>query len=401
MASLGHLWRKIVRFIGEAPHLALFLAVSGSVCFGALGQTTGLSGIPLTTEMHVEDPGWWPTKGTSPRKAYAGSAVCAQCHSAIAATYAQAGMAQAAMLTSASRALQQHSSLSFQLVSFTDKILTTASSSVFVASDGHATISRPLGWAFGKGLMGQTYVYENAGAFYEAHLSFFTSIQGLDITPGQIRSSPADIERAAGRRMSSEETRLCFGCHTTESTVGNSFDPHKSVLGVGCEDCHGPGASHAALMTIGLEGKAATAIFNPAQLDPVDSVDFCGACHRTWQDVVMNGFVKTGMFNVRFAPYRLENSRCWGKGDARITCVACHDPHKSLVTDASSYDHVCLQCHAVRGQKRLARQPGTACPVAVKDCVTCHMPKYEPQGLHYQFTDHWIRIVRSGQPYPN
>lgn len=401
MALPEHCWRRIVCWIRSAPHLALVLAASCSVCFGTLGQTTGLSGIPLTTEMHVENPGWWPTKGAPPRKAYAGSAVCEQCHAAISATYAETGMVQAAMLTSASQALQQHSSLSFQLRPFIDKILTTSSSSVFIASDGNSTISRPLGWAFGKGLMGQTYVYENAGAFYEAHLSFFTSIAGLDITPGQVRSAPATIEQAAGRRMSPEETRLCFGCHTTESTVNNSFDPHKSVMGVGCEDCHGPGASHVALMTIGVEGKSAKEIFNPAHLDPVDSVDFCGACHRTWQDVVMNGFVKTGMFNVRFAPYRLENSRCWGKGDTRLTCIACHNPHKPLVTDTSSYDRACLQCHVIRGQTRLAGHTGAACPVATKDCVTCHMPKYEPPGLHYRFTDHWIRVVRAGQPYPN
>jgi len=391
----------MVRFIWNTHRLVLMLAASCGVCFGALWQATGLSGVPLTTEMHVEDPGWWPTKGTAPRKAYAGNVVCAQCHSAIAATYAETGMSHAAMLTSASAALQQHRDISFRLSPFSDKILTTPSSSVFVASDGHSTISRPLGWAFGEGLMGQTYVYENAGAFFEAHLSFFSSIQGLDITPGQIRSTPADIEQAAGRRMSTEEARLCFGCHTTESTVNNSFDPHNSVLGVGCEQCHGPGASHAALMTIGVEGKSPTEIFNPAQLDPVDSVDFCGACHRTWQDVVMNGFAKTGMFNVRFAPYRLENSRCWGKGDARLTCTACHDPHKPLVTDASSYDQACLRCHVLRGEKRIAGHAGVACPVTVKDCVTCHMPKYEPPGLHYKFTDHWIRVVRSGQTYPN
>lgn len=190
--------------------------------------------------------------------------------------------------------------------------------------------------------------------------------------------------------------------------MDNSFDPHKSVLGAdhgrlrgGCEQCHGPGASHAALMTIGIDRKSATEIFNPAQLDPVDSVDFCGACHRTWQDVVMNGFDKTGTFSVRFAPYRLENSRCWGKGDARLTCIACHDPHKPLVTDAASYDHVCLQCHAMPGEKRLMGHTVAACPTASKNCVACHMPKYAPAALHYPVHRHWIRIVRPGQPYPN
>src|SRR5438552_3186239 len=58
---------------------------------------------------------------------------------------------------------------------------------------------------------------------------------------------------------------------------------------------------------------------NPARLNPIDSVDFCGACHRTSWDVRLGGM--TGISTVRFQPYRLEKSRCWGKGDARLTCM--------------------------------------------------------------------------------
>jgi len=54
-------------------------------------------------------------------------------------------------------------------------------------------------------------------------------------------------------------------------------------------------------------------------------VDYCGSCHRTWWDVTLDE--SPGLKSLRFQPYRLENSRCWGKGDARLTCVACHDPH--------------------------------------------------------------------------
>jgi hypothetical protein len=134
----------------------------------------------------------------------------------------------------------------------------------------------------------------------------------------------------------------------------------------------------------------------------VDAVDFCGACHRTWQDVVSKGLTSLGVFNVRFAPYRLENSRCWKKGDSRISCTACHDPHKPLVRDLGAYDSQCLQCHIAKpGAKTTSEHPGKACSVASKDCATCHMPRYEPETLHSVFTDHWIRIVKPGSPYPN
>ena len=32
--------------------------------------------------------------------------------------------------------------------------------------------------------------------------------------------------------------------------------------------------------------------------------------------------------------------------------------------------------------------------------IYSHMPKYEIRGSHYSFTDHWIRVVKSGEPYP-
>lgn len=395
-------YRRALHCIRNAPHVALALVLCASASFAAdLFQTNGLSGIPLTTEMHVENADWWPRKGSAPRKQYAGSAACEQCHSAIASTYATTPMAHAATPAAASQALQVHSNLSLQIGSFAEKFVTAQGSSVLTVSDANSSLSRTLGWAFGEGFMGQTYIYEDGGSFYEAHLSFFTSPQALDITPGQFRSVPTDLDEAAGRRMNADEARRCFSCHTTASTIGNAFDPHDSTPGVMCEACHGPGASHAVLMSMGTEAKGPTEIFNPGRLDPVDSVDFCGACHRTWQDVVMSGFVKTGVFNVRFAPYRLENSRCWGKGDARLTCLACHDPHKPLVTDAAAYDSACLRCHVLRGAKKIANHPGAACPVATAKCVTCHMPKYEPPGLHYKFTDHWIRVVRPGKSYPN
>jgi hypothetical protein len=264
-----------------------------------------------------------------------------------------------------------------------------------------STVFADLLWAFGAGRMGQTYVYQQKDSFYESRVSFFSAVQGLDITPGHARSIPASLDDALGLKQDPpSEIRRCFGCHTTASTAGGEFDPAHAVPGVTCEACHGPGALHARAMKAG-EDAAKELILNPRHLDPVEQVDFCGACHRTWQDVVGTGLTGVGMLNVRFAPYRLENSKCWRQQDARLTCIACHNPHKPLVRDAGSYDAVCEQCHLLRGMKKTAARAAPACPVAAKDCVTCHMQKYTPPNLHSSFTDHWIRIVRPGRPYPD
>ena len=133
----------------------------------------------------------------------------------------------------------------------------------------------------------------------------------------------------------------------------------------------------------------------------VDAADFCGACHGTWWDVKLAG--STGIANIRAQPYRLEKSRCWGKkGDARLTCVACHDPHRDLVRETVSYDKNCLSCHlAAPSMKPTPDHPGPACKVGTKDCASCHMPKYDDSAMHYTFTDHDIRIVQPGAPYPD
>ncbi len=110
----------------------------------------------------------------------------------------------------------------------------------------------------------------------------------------------------------------------------------------------------------------------------------------------------TGVANVRFQPYRLENSRCWGDGDARLTCIACHDPHQPLAHDSAAYDEKCLACHLVSPAKKQSQDHlGKACPVGNKGCVTCHMPLVALTNMHAPFTDHRIRIVRPGAPYPD
>jgi hypothetical protein len=204
------------------------------------------------------------------------------------------------------------------------------------------------------------------------------------------------------RQVPEPEVRRCFGCHTTASDIGDSFNEATLIPGVTCEACHGAGLKHAGDMKEFLAGKqaATTTIFNSAHLSPSDQVDFCGACHGTWWDVKLSG--TKGVSTTRSAPYRLVTSKCWGtKGDARLVCTACHDPHQPLQTEASSYDHACLKCHVNDAATQLtADHPGKPCPVAKKDCTSCHMPKEYVPEMHDNFTDHRIRIAKAGGSFP-
>jgi hypothetical protein len=51
--------------------------------------------VSTATEIRLIDPGWWPTKGTSPRDQYVGSETCARCHQHIVETQKNTPMAHA------------------------------------------------------------------------------------------------------------------------------------------------------------------------------------------------------------------------------------------------------------------------------------------------------------------
>ncbi len=381
------------------------LASSVAICVASasFAQRSQPVGISMPTGQRVTSSTWWPTKGDAARESYVGTAVCASCHGQKVASQQANAMAHAAVRAGDADVLRQHDSLSFRVGPYREEIATKGGKSILtVSSDNSAPISVELLWAFGVGHMGQTYMYERNGRYYESHLSFFASSKGLNITPGQSTETPGSVEDAAGRSMTPDDSRRCFTCHTTGSVTKNEFDAIGATLGVTCEACHGPGAAHAAAMKSDGPQQGGQTIMNPKNLDPVESVDFCGACHRTWEDVVTSGFTRIGTANARFAPYRLENSKCWRNPDARLACVACHDPHQALEHDPAAYDSRCLQCHInQRGAKTTADHPGAACRVSTKNCTTCHMPKIESPSQHSTFTDHWIRIVRAGKPYPN
>lgn len=380
--------------------MLLLLATCVAFRLPVTPQSGAESSTPQATEVHVQNPGWWPTKGTAPRRAYAGPAACAECHAEKATAQNTTPMAHASMLGADSEILQSHERLTFRSGPYSYQIIRSQNVSNYSVTDGERTISSSLSWAFGFDEVGQTYMIERNGKFYESRLSYYKSLDGLDFSPGHPHAIPRTLESAFGRPVYASEMPLCFGCHTTASTTSNKFDLGQAFHGVTCEACHGPGAEHVAAMKKGAIPAGLKLIFNPRKLTPIESADFCGACHRTPWDVALAG--STGIFNIRFQPYRLESSRCWGKGDARITCVACHDPHQPLNHDLASYDERCLQCHAATaGSKATTEHPGAACPVDTRNCASCHMPKYEIPGMHSKFTDHRIRVVKNEKSFPD
>lgn len=357
------------------------------ILLGALIGTLlslGVLSAQMATAERVDSAGWWPTK-RAPRQAFIGAGECATCHPRQSATQSTTSMARTGLRAAQSDVLRTRERMTFRAGSYSYAI----AGAVFSVTDGQTTRSAPLAWAFGAGRVGQSFLFARDGQLHEARVSYYDTVKALDFTPNRALTSPRDVDEAMSRSIDTAEVQRCFACHMTASTKpagGVDFDA--LIPGVTCEACHGPGERHVSHVKARRLDEARAAIVNPRRLDAVDAIDFCGSCHATFWDVQLAN--ERGIAALRSQPFRLQSSRCWSEsskraanqGDTRLTCVACHDPHKPLVRDSASYDERCRACHE-----------STACKKGTKDCAGCHMPKYEVPGMHFKFTDHMIRTA--------
>jgi len=316
---------------------------------------------------------------------------CASCHQTEAMEQPLSQMGRAMEVPATNDVLPAHPKLETRIGAYSYSVETHGSKSVYTVSDGTQSIAVPVLWALGS--QAQTWVLERNGQLYESRVSYYPLINGLGITTGDERLEPKTLEEAIGRPISNEETKLCFGCHSTGAVVDHKLSLATMKPGLTCEHCHVDAGAHFAAILADADNVPIPRKLG--EMSAEDTSNYCGQCHRTWETVVRNHW--RGQVAVRFQPYRLENSKCFRGTDARISCVACHNPHEKIVRDAAYYDPKCLACH---GPAALSETHAKACPVAKSNCTTCHMPKVPLPNKLMELTDHDIRIVKAGEAIP-
>jgi Zn finger protein HypA/HybF involved in hydrogenase expression len=363
----------------------------------ALAIALGLAALAVVNGQMSAVQRWNPRRVPADT-VFVGDRACGECHKKHFASHGQSGMAMAMEPVAGSLVLNDNPKLSMRVGPYTYEIKRNGKQSTYSVTDGKETVSYPIVYAFGQGKMGQTYVLEREGKYYESLVSFYRESKGLDFTIGASRGVPASLNDAVGRLLSANEVASCFSCHSTGAVVGGSqLRLDKLTHGVRCEACHGPGGKH---VTAVKEGESpAQSIYNPGLLGGDElTQQFCASCHRSAEESrTLQGL---HINNVRFQPYRIFQSKCYSD-DRNISCTACHNPHEPLREDPAYYDKRCLECHSLRDKTAKAGGDGKSCPVADKNCTSCHMPKIEIPAAHFKFTDHYIRVVRPGEKYPN
>ena len=323
---------------------------------------------------------------------------CVSCHRAQSESQPRTPMGRASALPGSNPVLDNNPNLTVRKGPYSYTVKTQAGESTYNVSDGKRTISLPIHWNFGAGA--QTWILEHDGKRYESAVSYYPSIPGLDFTTGDEDLKPQTLEDAIGREIFLSEVKVCFGCHTTNALSNGKLKLDALRTGVTCEHCHAGTGAH---LADSLNGDFDSVPPDLRKLTSEDLSNFCGQCHRTWEMVVRNHW--RGELTARFQPYRLANSKCFDGNDPRISCLACHDPHVDVVRQDSSYDSKCLACHSANAASTFTAtgpfSPARTCPTAKSNCVSCHMPKVKLPNGHMTFTDHQIRIVRAGEPFPN
>jgi predicted CXXCH cytochrome family protein len=238
-------------------------------------------------------------------------------------------------------------------------------------------------YAFGSGNVGVTYVSRKNGVSKQLRLSWFPG-HGWGWTPGL--GLRGESTEALGQKLSPKFESDCFSCHTTVLVREKGrLDLDRSILGIGCETCHGPGREHVeavkrkqkddGMLRLGSRRLAVT-------------VSLCAACHRGPSEIDLNN--PHAMEQLpRFQGPALALSRCFREGG--LGCTDCHDPHQDAEqTSHETYAAVCRSCHT-----STATVSRSQCPVQPRgDCVSCHMPRQSTPALpkDRMFTNHWIRV---------
>ncbi len=273
-----------------------------------------------------------------------------------------------------------------------------------------ARVDHPIRYLIGSGHFTRSYIVEVDVFLHESPITWYTSKQKWDMSPGYDHPQHWGFERPI--------MLGCINCHAGRvEEEGKSAHRLKfTEKAIGCENCHGPGSPHQNrhLTKKHQIDEIDTTIVHPGKVSRAIQESICAACHQSGPATVLLRGRKEGDFrpgqplsdyvvHYQFSngsnkmtvvghTEQLHQSACYQKS-TNLTCVTCHDPHQSneIKDKPAFYRQKCLSCHETQPCKLDAK---VRLKMEKDNCMACHMPTSETEIPHIAFTHH--RIGRHG-----
>ena len=386
------------------------LMISSASCFARAQQSARASQQPSQPQTAPS-----PEVTNKSRQAYVGDEACRGCHSEKLESYFQTVHHLTSRLAdkdSISGSFAEgknilktsNPGLYFRMESRPDGFYQT---SVWGIPPVTSVRSERMDVVIGSGKRGQTYLYWKSDRLLQLPISYWSDLDGWVNSPGY-RDGLADFDRPVIPR--------CLDCHATyaESIAGppppNRYKPTSMVMGISCEQCHGPGRGHVEAITA---NKTAGGIVNPAKLTRERQIEVCAQCHAGHGKPLAAAFSYVpgeplGKYLQRTQPdpgaavdvhgnqvALLQMSRCF-RSSADMTCSTCHDVHTTQ-REAAGFSTHCLKCHEMHACGEFAKLGEKI----AANCVDCHMPVQSSNLIVSSFIgkqtkarmrNHWIKV---------
>jgi len=321
---------------------------------------------------------------------YAGTATCVSCHKDIMSSFAHTNHYKTSSLASRD-SLQKFIDTNNSLLYYADSSLVKLEKKheqyfQSYMAGGKTRRTELMDIAIGSGEKAQTYAYWKGHELFQLPLTYYAATNSWTNSPGYSFDKPF-FDRVILSR--------CFECHASYVSktnvesgpmqVSEQLEPNSIVFGIDCERCHGPAAAHARFQQDHPADKTAKFITSINSLSRLQKLDLCGSCHSgNDRDVVMSlfafkpGDTLSNFFLPQFGSGNsteadvhgkqmqlLSSSKCFQQ--STMTCMTCHDAHRSEDDQINVFVSKCMSCH---NQSEHAKNMITG----TKTCIDCHMP---------------------------
>jgi hypothetical protein len=356
-------------------------------------------------------------------QAYTGSAACGRCHGSIGNSYAHTAHAWTSR-----PAEKQFIKGSFQpgqnIFSFNDYndlpvsvqvVMDARDSGLYQTAyiNGMPRRTERFGVVVGSGRKAQSYLYWRGNQLLQLPVSWFSATNSWANSPG-FPTDQVKFNRLIPAHCMECHSTMCNLLPATGTIPGPNppafFDRQWMIYGIGCENCHGPGALHVAYESQHPEDQGGHYIVNPATLSRQQKLDVCAACHSGIRtslqppfsfvpgDTLSNYFgpgppVDSAHAEVHGNQYGLlAASKCF-RMSGTLECGSCHQSHTTEGGNMAVYSQRCMSCHQQGAMGRVhvqagggtdgqstvqaapwcSRKPGRGEDIT-RNCIDCHMP---------------------------